>query len=134
MEAARLAARRGHEVVLYEKNSYLGGLVLLAAIVKDLETEDFAGYIRYLETQLKKEKVTVHMKTAATPAIVRAEKPDVLLLATGAAHTMLDLQGVARGKVIQEAATVWMAVAKLNWRGESPFRRAAWSMVLRIKL
>ena len=62
MEAARLAAGRGHEVVLYEKNSRLGGLVPLAAIVKDLETEDFAGYIRYLETQLKKEKVTVRMK------------------------------------------------------------------------
>jgi 2,4-dienoyl-CoA reductase (NADPH2) len=101
MEAARLAARRGHEVVLYEMNSYLGGLVPLAAIVKDLETEDFAGYIRYLETQLKKEKVTVRMKTAVTPAIVRSEQPDVLLLATGASHTTFDLPGAANGKVIQ---------------------------------
>jgi 2,4-dienoyl-CoA reductase (NADPH2) len=101
METARLAARRGHEVVLYEKGSCLGGLVRLAAVVKDLETEDIIGYIRYLETQLEKEKVAVHMKTAATPEAIRAEKPDVLVLAAGAAHAMLDLPGATSGKVIQ---------------------------------
>jgi 2,4-dienoyl-CoA reductase (NADPH2) len=101
MEAARLAARRGHEVVLYEKSSRLGGLLPLAGIVKDLETEDFAGHIRYLETQLKKEKVTVRMKEAVTPAVVCAEKPDVLVLAAGAVHTKFDLPGAASGKVVQ---------------------------------
>jgi 2,4-dienoyl-CoA reductase (NADPH2) len=101
MEAARLAARRGHEVVLYEKSSRLGGLVPLAGIVKDLETEDFTGHLRYLETQLKKEKVTVRMKKAVTPAVVRAEKPDVLVLAAGAVHTKFDLPGTASGNVVQ---------------------------------
>src|SRR5208283_4897725 len=40
MEAARVAAKRGHDVSLYEKESYLGGLIPMAAIVKDLETDD----------------------------------------------------------------------------------------------
>ena len=35
MEAARVAALRGHEVTLYEKSSELGGLMSLAAMVKD---------------------------------------------------------------------------------------------------
>ena len=67
MEAARVAARRGHEVVLYEKGRYLGGLEPLAAMIKDLETEDMMGHVKYLETQLKKERVTVRMNQAVTP-------------------------------------------------------------------
>ena len=100
MEAARVAARRGHQVTLYEKGSYLGGLIPVAAIVKDLETEDLMDYVGYLKTQLKKEKVTVHMKKAVTPDVVRAEKPDVLVLAAGATHTTFDLPGTELGKLI----------------------------------
>ncbi|MFK5953174.1 MAG: FAD-dependent oxidoreductase, partial [Desulfobacterium sp.] len=58
MEAARVAAKRGHAVTLYEKGAYLGGLIRLAAIVKDLETEDLILFVNYLENQLKKEGVT----------------------------------------------------------------------------
>ncbi len=93
MEAARVAARRGHQVVLYEKGRYLGGLEPLAAMIKDLETEDMMGHVTYLETQLKKENVTVRMNQAVTPEVVRAEKPDVLILAAGAAHITFDLPG-----------------------------------------
>ncbi len=45
MEAARVAAKRGHEVVLYEKAAHLGGLIPLAAIVKDLETEELGQFV-----------------------------------------------------------------------------------------
>ena len=62
-------------------------------MIKDLETEDMMGHVKYLETQLKKEKVTVRMNQAVTPEVVRAEKPDVLILAAGAAHTRFDLPG-----------------------------------------
>ena len=69
----------------------------MAAIVKDLETEELTDLTRYFETQLKKEKVTVHLKKAVTPEVVRSEKPDVLVLAAGAAHTKFDLPGAASG-------------------------------------
>lgn len=101
MEAARVAARRGHEVVLYEAGPYLGGLAPVAAIVKDMETEDLIDFIKYLETQLKKEKVTVNLNKRVTPDIVRAEKPDVLILAAGAAHTDFDLPGADSPKVVK---------------------------------
>jgi 2,4-dienoyl-CoA reductase (NADPH2) len=101
MEAARLAARRGHEVVLYEEGSYLGGLVPIAAIVKDLETEDLTDFIKYLERQLKKERVTINLKKRVTPEVVRAEKPDVLILAAGAAHTEFELPGADSPKVVR---------------------------------
>jgi 2,4-dienoyl-CoA reductase (NADPH2) len=101
MEAARVAARRGHQVVLYEKSSYLGGLIPLAAIVKDLETEDLTLFVKYLATQLKKEGVSVHLGTEVTRDIVKHEQPDVLVIAAGAAHTGFDLPGVDSPKVIK---------------------------------
>jgi 2,4-dienoyl-CoA reductase (NADPH2) len=101
MEAARVAARRGHQVVLYEKGSYLGGLIPVAAIVKDLETEDLTLFVKYLATQLKKEGVTVHLNTEVTPEVVKREKPDALIIAAGAAHTKFDLPGADSPKVVQ---------------------------------
>ena len=41
------------------------------------------------------------MKTTVTPEVVRAEKPDVLVLAAGAAHTRLDLPGADSPKLIK---------------------------------
>ncbi|MGD9368194.1 MAG: FAD-dependent oxidoreductase [Desulfobacteraceae bacterium] len=101
MEAARVAARRGHEVVLYEKGSYLGGLIPVAAIVKDLETEDLTLFVKYLATQLKKEGVKVHLKSEVTPDVVQRENPDALIIAAGAAHTKFDLPGADSPKLIQ---------------------------------
>jgi len=101
MEAARVAARRGHQVVLYEKERSLGGLVPVAAVVKDMETEDLVDLVRYLETQLRKENVTVHRGKEVTPEIVRAEKPDVLIIAAGAAHTKIDLPGADSKKMMK---------------------------------
>ncbi len=101
METARVAAIRGHEVLLYEQNSYLGGLIPLAAIVKDLETDDMTRFVNYLSAQMKKEGVKVHLNSEATPEIVKSEKPDVLVIAVGAAHTKFDLPGGDSPKLIQ---------------------------------
>jgi 2,4-dienoyl-CoA reductase (NADPH2) len=101
MEAARVAAKRGHEVSLYEKGSYLGGLIPVAAIVKDLETEDLTLFVKYLATQLKKEGVRVHLKTEVTPELIKREKPDSLIIAAGAEHTEFDLPGADDPKIIK---------------------------------
>jgi 2,4-dienoyl-CoA reductase (NADPH2) len=101
MEAARVAARRGHQVVLYEKSSYLGGLIRLAAIVKDLETEDLILFVQYLETQLKKEGVTYHLNKAVDVNLIKSEKPDVLVIAAGAAHSTFDIPGGESPKVLK---------------------------------
>ena len=59
MEAARVAALRGHEVTLVEKSSKLGGLVPLAGLIKGLELEDLPGLLRYLKIQLETTGVEV---------------------------------------------------------------------------
>ncbi|MGD9211180.1 MAG: FAD-dependent oxidoreductase [Desulfobacteraceae bacterium] len=101
MEAARVAAKRGHEVVLYEKGAYLGGLIPVAAIVKDIETDDLTLFVKYLATQLKKEGVTVHLNAEVTSSVITHEKPDALVIAAGAAHTKFDLEGAHLPKVLQ---------------------------------
>ena len=93
MEAARVAAKRGHDVTLYEKGSFLGGLAPVAAVVKDLETDDITLWLTYLKKQLKNEGVKVHLKTEVTPALVKQIKPDALVIATGPDHKKIDLPG-----------------------------------------
>ena len=83
MEAARVAALRGHDVTLVEKSSKLGGLVPLAGLIKGLELEDLPSLLAYLETQLDKTGVKVQPGKEATVESITAMKPDAVILATG---------------------------------------------------
>jgi len=100
MEAARVAAMRGHQVALYEKDDRLGGLVPLAAVVKDLETQELVDLVRHQETQLQKHGVAVRTGQAVTPGLVRRLRPDAVIVATGAVHGRLDVGGAEDGKVV----------------------------------
>jgi len=96
MEAARVAASRGHQVTVYDKEPRVGGLVLLAAVVRDTETQPLVDLVAYLRRQLDKEKVSVRLGKEVNAALVRAEKPDVLIIAAGPAHTKIELPGAEK--------------------------------------
>lgn len=100
LEAARVAALRGHKVSLYTAMSRLGGSMLVAAVVKGTEKEDLPGFARYYETQMKKLGVEVHKGVKVTPALVKSVKPDVLLVAAGAKHDIPAIPGVESRKVM----------------------------------
>ena len=100
MEAALVAAQRGHEVTLYEKSSKLGGLVPIAALVKDLETDCLTALISYLRNQMVKEGVTIKMKKEVTPALVEETKPDVVILGTGGTVQIPQIPGMDRRNVM----------------------------------
>jgi NADPH-dependent 2,4-dienoyl-CoA reductase/sulfur reductase-like enzyme len=82
MEAAIIAAQRGHHVTLYEKDDRLGGRFREAAQVP--YKEEFADLIRYQQVQLQRTGVEVHLNTRVTPEMVEAEDPDAVVVATGA--------------------------------------------------
>ena len=82
MEAATIAAQRGHRVTLYERSDRLGGQFHLAAQVP--YKEEFADIIRYQRVQMERAGVDVRMNTTVTPEMVAAENPDAVVLATGA--------------------------------------------------
>ncbi|MBI2909515.1 MAG: FAD-dependent oxidoreductase [Chloroflexi bacterium] len=81
MEAASIAALRGHDVTLYDKGRELGGALLLASAAPG--KAPIANFNNYLKTQVDKAKVKVSLETEVTPERVRREKPDVVVVATG---------------------------------------------------
>jgi 2,4-dienoyl-CoA reductase-like NADH-dependent reductase (Old Yellow Enzyme family)/thioredoxin reductase len=84
LEAARVAARRGHEVVLFEKQTEVGGQMSLWAKLpgRDIFATTPAWYAR----ELARLGVEVRTSTEATPEMVLAERPDAILIATGARY------------------------------------------------
>jgi 2,4-dienoyl-CoA reductase (NADPH2) len=100
LEAARVAALRGHKVSLYTAMSKLGGSMLVAAVVKGTEKEDLPGFARYYEIQMKKLGVDVHLNTKATPEHAKKLAPDVILVAAGAKHDIPAIPGMESRKVM----------------------------------
>jgi 2,4-dienoyl-CoA reductase (NADPH2) len=92
MEAARVAALRGHQVTLYEKRKKLGGQLDLAAIPPG--RGEFLIFGDYLETQLKKLNVAIHLGIEVSAVQIEAEKPDALILATGAVALTPPIKGI----------------------------------------
>jgi 2,4-dienoyl-CoA reductase (NADPH2) len=100
MEAARVAALRGHDVTLYEKTHQLGGLMPLAALVKGPEIEDLPNMIRYQKTQLDKLGVKTVLGTEVDSAAIKRMKPDVVIVATGGTLTVPEIPGIKNKRVI----------------------------------
>ncbi|MFG1495045.1 dimethylglycine demethylation protein DgcA [Saccharospirillum sp. HFRX-1] len=81
MEAARVAAERGHNVTLIEKGSELGGQITLAS--KAPQRDQIAGITRWYALELARLKVELRFNTAADAALIRDLNPEVCILATG---------------------------------------------------
>jgi 2,4-dienoyl-CoA reductase-like NADH-dependent reductase (Old Yellow Enzyme family)/thioredoxin reductase len=99
MEAARVAALRGHQVVLYEKRSQLGGQLIQAAIPP--HKDRIEPLIRYFQTQLKKLGVRIELGKEATAHTVEEIKPEVVVCATGIRATVPEIPGLSQVHVVQ---------------------------------
>ncbi len=98
LEAARVAALRGHQVSLYEREAEPGGQFNLAA-VPPLKQE-LSKAIKYLRTQVEKAGVTLQLNTEVTPQLVAEAKPDVVIVATGGESLVPDIPGIKGDKVV----------------------------------
>lgn len=83
LEAARVAAERGHHIVLFEKQAAVGGQITLAS--KATWREALSGIPRWLAGQIGKLKVDLRLNTEATVDAILSETPDVVIIATGGA-------------------------------------------------
>ncbi len=101
LEAARVAAIRGHEVTLFEKSSKLGGLLPLAAMVKGLEIENLPAIIKYFTGQMKKLGVTVRLSTEATLSVIEKIGPDAVIIAVGGIPTVPQIPGIDAPNVVK---------------------------------
>ncbi len=98
MEAARVAALQGHQVLLYEKDQRLGGQLLIAALPPNKGRLD--ALTNYLAAQVRKLGVDVQLGKEATPAIIQGSKPDVVILATGVTPVTPEISGIDRAQVV----------------------------------
>src|SRR5690606_37069963 len=85
MQAAMVAAQRGHSVVLIEQYGELGGHVRMQAKLPGLE--DRSEIVRWLSLQLRKLNVDVRLHTAATAESIADLKPDAVVIATGSNYS-----------------------------------------------
>lgn len=99
LEAARIAAERGHDVTLYEKNGYLGGLLLFASAIKGPH-ENLDDLIAYLKRQQEVKGVKVVTGKEVDQDFIKAEAPDVVILAVGGVRDTLGLTSTAGTSVI----------------------------------
>ncbi len=99
MSAAHAAARRGHQVALYEKSQAPGGQLLLAGIPPG--REEFLELARDLFKQLITSGVRLEYGQEVNAALIEQEKPDEIILATGATPLALPIPGADNPMVVQ---------------------------------
>ena len=81
LEAARVAAERGHEVIVFEAASNPGGQIRLTA--QSERRREMISIIDWRMAQCEKRGVVFHFNTWAEEDTITAEKPDVVIIATG---------------------------------------------------
>jgi 2,4-dienoyl-CoA reductase-like NADH-dependent reductase (Old Yellow Enzyme family)/thioredoxin reductase len=97
LEAAWVAAARGHAVTVYEKNSALGGQYRIAAIPPF--KQDIARALSYYIHMGKKHGVYFKMGTEVTARQIIAQKPDAVIIATGSEPIIPDIRGIKGNRV-----------------------------------
>src|SRR5690606_38163495 len=81
LEAARVSAARGHEVVLLEAAPKPGGQLLLAGAL--MRRKEIVGIVDWRVDQCARQGVAMRFNVYAEPDTVLAEKPDIVVVATG---------------------------------------------------
>ena len=99
LEAARVSALRGHEVVVFEAASEPGGQIVLAA--KATWRGDLLGIARWLASEVEHLGVTMHLNRYAEAEDVLAERPDVVVVATGGVPNVEWVEGA------EHVVSVW---------------------------
>ena len=111
---AWVAAKRGHHVSLYEKQSSLGGQLHLSTV--NTYKKELLSLINFQKIQIEKYGVDCHLNTEVTPDTFENVKPDVVILATGSNPIKPPLPGV-------DNPNVYTFAEILNGQNISPERR-----------
>lgn len=95
MEAARIAALRGHRVTLVERSGRLGGTLFFAG----LAYPENGRLLDHLVAQMDHPRIDVRLDTAATPALLDELRPDHVIVATGAKRAAPAIPGAGQKHV-----------------------------------
>ena len=96
LEAARLAALRGHKVTLCDRERRLGGTLAFAGMMRS----ENQALVNYLKTQVKKAKVEVRLREEVTTQVIHEVAPDAVVVALGAKRVLPPIPGADGRNVI----------------------------------
>lgn len=122
MKAAITAAKRGHQVTLYEAESQLGGQAKLAQLLP--RRAEFGGIITNLSRELEQQQVRIVRGLKVDREFVEREAPDVVVLATGATPYVPELpvddsiQVVDAWQILRKEVKPGGRVVIADWRGD----------------
>lgn len=120
MKAAAVLAERGHRVTLYEAKGQLGGQALLAQLLPG--RAEFGGIATNLTREVELAGVQVVKNRRVDAAFVRQQKPDAVVIATGARPRRPQFDGqdemhvVDAWQVLRGEANVGQSVVIADWR------------------
>ncbi len=98
LSAGLTAAKRGHNVTLYERGPRLGGCLLMSAVFDPM----YERLTEYYKTQINKTpNIKVSLNTTVDSKLVRTEKPDAVIVAVGGIPIDLNVPGINRDNVMR---------------------------------
>jgi len=120
LEAARTAARRGHQVELVERSDALGGQIRL--LQRTPYREGYGKIADWLIGEVEKAGVKIRLDTSLTSEAILAEGHDGVVIATGASDARpdipgADLPGVLTGRQVLAGANLGKRVVVADWDG-----------------
>lgn len=91
LEAARVAKTKGHEVILFEQETKLGGQLNIASVPP--RKSEMNRAINYLTNEMKVLDVDLRLGKKVTSKDILDQHPDHVIIATGASNTVLPIPG-----------------------------------------
>jgi 2,4-dienoyl-CoA reductase-like NADH-dependent reductase (Old Yellow Enzyme family)/thioredoxin reductase len=102
LEVARVAALRGHQVTVIEKESELGGNLRIIGLCKGNDL--LLNFRHWLVRQCARAGVRIELGREVSPEVIRQVKPDVVVVATGASAPVIPpIPGIQKSHVVTAA-------------------------------
>lgn len=98
--AALTAQKRGHQVILLEKENKIGGKIEIVAAPS--YKKQYLDYLKYLQSEIEDSNIEVYLETEATSEKVSNYSPDTVIIASGAEPIIPPMEGIEKAVIADD--------------------------------